>query len=128
MSVLGLIERRGEWVCLRSINRSTNQSTGENLWNYTSNWSCKAMITMWYTDHEGRTVLLPSNRATLWGRPSDFWDVFSIKVNDEIIRFPTNYSAGTSEVYRVDEVKRQPWLNTSQWYIRASLMLTKARD
>ena len=128
-SVLGLIRRRGERVWFRHTNRSVNESSGEAIYNYSENQSVYMLMSMWYTNEDGRQVPIPAGKAVGWGRPSDFWtDAIKITVNDEIIRNPDNYSAGSADIFRVEEVKRQYLFNQSQWYVRTDLRLTKARE
>ncbi len=126
---VALITRRGETVWFRSINRSSNASTGDNIWTYVSNTSAIMRITQFYNDEHGRNILLPTGKAIGWGRPDDFWnDSMKLKQNDEVIRLPANYSTGTSDIFRVDNVVRVTTVNTSVYYVRVDLSLTKARD
>lgn len=124
-----IITRRGERVWFRSTSRSSNASTGDSIWVYDNNQSALMRITQYYNDEHGRNILLPTGKAIGWGRPGDFWnDSMKLKQNDEIIRLPDNYSSGTSDIFRVDNVVRVTTVNTSVYYVRVDLSLTKARD
>lgn len=127
--ILGILDRRGERVWFRNISRDVNYSTGEPRENYADNKSCTCRIVEDKITERGISIFLPVGKAVLYGKPSElFNDSIQVKVNDVIIRNPSNYSVGTSTIYRVSSVRRMPLANQSNFYIRLGLGLTAAKE
>ena len=127
--ILGFIKRRGERVWFRNISRYTDYTTGEPKEAYYNNQSCFVRITERMITDDGQSILLPSGRAIAFGFPNDFFNAsITVQVNDLIVRQPDNYSAGTSTIWRIDDVRRENLINQSNYYVRLDLSLTAAKE
>lgn len=127
--VLGILDRRGERVWFRNVSRDVDYDTGEPRENYADNKSCQCRITENKIVERGVSIFLPAGKAILYGKPDEFWnDSMQIRINDQIIRLPNNYSAGNSIIYRVAGVRRINLANQSQFYVRVELSETQAKE
>jgi len=128
-AAIGIIDRRGERVWWRNISRDTNYATGEPRESYADNQSCIVRIIEDKITTGGLSMFLPAGKAVMYGKPEDFWNnSMKIRINDQIIREPDNYSAGSATIWRVDNFKRMPLINQSQLYLKANLTLTNAKE